>query len=221
MAAMANTTMVVSKDTVLAHKAGVNCITIDKFEGRYLLSGGAESSISLWDLETIRNGSKPGILRSGWWTYELVQPHTRYLAIKARFFRWLGVRSMTISWLSGGSDGTVRLLGYSAQRRLLGVLDMEDSVGVLGEDGLGTKARPLGQGKAHVGTCNGVVWTGRKAPVTTGHDERVRNNLIGLRAAGDVEMYSAHSDGVIRAWKPRTAEEVEADNEEAEGAQEE
>ncbi|KAG6986403.1 hypothetical protein G7Y79_00101g101480 [Physcia stellaris] len=45
-----------------------------------------------------------------------------------------------------------------------------------------------------------------------------RITSLAWRAAGDVEMYSAHSDGVIRAWKPRTAEEVEADNEEAEGA---
>ena len=37
---------------VWAHRAGVNCVTIDKFEGRYMLSGGAESSIKLWDLES-------------------------------------------------------------------------------------------------------------------------------------------------------------------------
>lgn len=34
-----------------AHIAGVNALTIDRFEGRYLLSGGADSSIALWDLE--------------------------------------------------------------------------------------------------------------------------------------------------------------------------
>jgi DNA excision repair protein ERCC-8 len=33
--------------------------------------------------------------------------------------------------------------------------------------------------------------------------------------AGNVEMYSAHSDGVLRAWLPRTPEEVELDEEEA------
>ncbi|KAF2419049.1 WD40 repeat-like protein [Tothia fuscella] len=36
----------------IVHHGGVTSITIDRFEGRYLLSGGADSSISLWDLET-------------------------------------------------------------------------------------------------------------------------------------------------------------------------
>lgn len=35
-----------------AHLSGVNAISIDRFEGRYLLSGGADSSIAIWDLET-------------------------------------------------------------------------------------------------------------------------------------------------------------------------
>ncbi|KAF2474821.1 WD40 repeat-like protein [Lindgomyces ingoldianus] len=38
-------------DHSVAHPSGVNTLAIDKFEGRYLLSGGADSSIGLWDLE--------------------------------------------------------------------------------------------------------------------------------------------------------------------------
>ncbi|KAF2090515.1 WD40 repeat-like protein, partial [Saccharata proteae CBS 121410] len=44
-------------EDLVAHRAGVSSITIDKFEGRYLLSGGADSSISMWDLESISDGS--------------------------------------------------------------------------------------------------------------------------------------------------------------------
>ncbi|EON66701.1 hypothetical protein W97_05947 [Coniosporium apollinis CBS 100218] len=40
-----------AQEEALAHPAGVNALTIDKFEGRYLLSGGADHAISLWDLE--------------------------------------------------------------------------------------------------------------------------------------------------------------------------
>lgn len=201
---------------------------------------------------------------------------------------------------SAGSDGTVRLWDIRRSAGSLGVLNMDDSVGVGGEDGRGKNARSRNHGKAHIGACNGVVWTedGRHL-VTAGHDERVRVWDVGLGAnalshfgpiiknthlstllpllaprhvsgsqmmlypnekeilmfdllegtllkrlrapgvavaqargsagqrniknrvtslawrAGDVEMYSAHSDGLIRAWKPRTREEIEADNDES------
>ncbi|KAJ5514471.1 hypothetical protein N7463_004023 [Penicillium fimorum] len=37
---------------VFAHKSGVNCLAVDQFEGRYMISGGADPSIHLWDLES-------------------------------------------------------------------------------------------------------------------------------------------------------------------------
>lgn len=187
------------------------------------------------------------------------------------------------------------------------MLDLEDSVGIRGEDGLGKNARSPQRGKAHIGACNGVVWTDDgKHLVTAGHDERVRVWDVRVRAnelshfgpiiknthlstllpmlapshvvpagtqvmlypneteilmfdlldgtllkrlrgsdravgqvrgsveqpniknrvtslcwrAGDVEMYSAHSDGMVRAWKPRTEEEIEVDEEESQEANE-
>ena len=45
-------------EEIWAHRAGVNSIVIDQFEGRYLLSGGAESRIKLWDLESVENTYK-------------------------------------------------------------------------------------------------------------------------------------------------------------------
>ncbi len=43
-----------------AHVSGISAIAIDKFEGRYLLSGGADSSIAIWDLE-----STPDVTQAG------------------------------------------------------------------------------------------------------------------------------------------------------------
>lgn len=45
-------------EDVWAHRAGLNCITVDKFEGRYMLSGGADATVKLWDLESAENTSK-------------------------------------------------------------------------------------------------------------------------------------------------------------------
>lgn len=368
-------------NSIWAHRAGVNCITIDRFEGRYMLSGGAESAISLWDLESAENTLKRcihkpvanakkasavhkfGITQLSFYPFDslaflstsydhtLKICDTETLAVSASFdlgsvayshaistvadhllvacatqhpaIRLVDLRSgasahslaghkgavLSVAWsphdenllASGGSDGTVRLWDIRRSAGSLGLLDLEDSVGIGGEDGLGKNARPRHQGKAHIGACNGVVWTdnGRHL-VTAGHDERVRVWEVGIGAnalshfgpliknthlstllplivpstvvgeqvmlypnekeilmfdlfegtlhkrlrfpaaavaqasgnagqrnirnrisalawrPGNVELYSAHSDGVIRAWQPQTQEEAEIENDEAE-----
>lgn len=48
-----------------------------------------------------------------------------------------------------------------------------------------------------------------------------RDNMTALAwRAHDVEMYSAHADGSIAAWKPRTDEDVELDEQDADEARE-
>lgn len=366
---------------IWAHKAGVNSLAIDRFEGRYMLSGGAESSISLWDLESAENALNHCIYRPSAKASKVSSAHkfgithlsfypfdslaflstsydhtlkiyaTEALSLSASFdlnsviyshalssiadhllvacatqhpaVRLVDLRSgasahslaghqgavLSVAWspcdenvlASGGSDGTVRLWDIRRSAGSLGVLDMDDSVGVGGEDGKGKNTRTRDHGRAHIGACNGVVWTedGRHL-VTAGHDERVRvwdvgiganalshfgpiiknthlstllpllapRNVSGsqvmlypnekeilmfdlfegtllkrLRApavavaqasgsagqrnirnrvtslgwrSGDVEMYSAHSDGLIRAWKPRTKEEIQVEKDETE-----
>ncbi|KAK5693548.1 hypothetical protein LTR97_010117 [Elasticomyces elasticus] len=198
---------------------------------------------------------------------------------------------------SGATDGTCRLWDIRRSASSLGVLDMDDSIGVVGYDGKGLGARRRERGKAHNGAVNGITWSEDcQHLVTTGLDERMRvwnmqtgantlanfgpslknthNTLTSpllppsilsaartiyypnageilcfdmhsgkllkrLRApqrtptasrtvhnlntrttslawrAHDIEMYSAHSDGTIRCWRPRTTEDIEAEEEEA------
>ena len=57
----------------------------------------------------------------------------------------------------------------------MGVLDLEDSIGILGEPQTGRNARSRDHGKAHIGACNGLVWSDDgDYLVTAGHDERIR-----------------------------------------------
>lgn len=44
----------------VAHQGGVNCLAIDRIDGRFLVSGGADSSLRLWDLESIHNQDDRG-----------------------------------------------------------------------------------------------------------------------------------------------------------------
>ncbi|KAL9101758.1 MAG: hypothetical protein Q9163_003005 [Psora crenata] len=365
-----------------AHRAGVNCLTVDRFEGRYMLSGGSDSSVALWDLQSVSNNynqsrfkpaakankassiHKYGITHLSFYPFDslaflsssydhtlkinatetitpsasfdlgsvvyshalspiadhlLVACATQHPAVRlvdlksgSTAHSLAGHRGAVLSvvWspkdeyilASGGADGTVRLWDVRRSAGSLGLLDLEDSIGISRVNGRNT--RPRYQGKAHVGACNGVVWKddGRFL-VTAGHDERVRVWDVGVGAnalshfgpiiknthlstllpllvpstvgnrtekvmvypnekeillfdlldgtllkrlrvpgavvaqasgssgqrnvrnrvtslawrAGDVEFYSSHSDGVIRAWRPRGKTEAELDREEAEG----
>ena len=241
--------------TVWAHKAGVNCLAIDHLEGRYLLSGGSDASIKLWDLESTYSTSnryiyKPeskvdrassshkfGITHLSFYPFDslaflsssfdhTLKIHaTDTLQLSASFdlnsvvyshalspiadhllvacacqhpaVRLVDLRSganahslaghqgavLSVAWspkdeyvlASGGTDGTARVWDIRRSAASLGVLDLEDSIGIGGEDGLGVNGRHRNQGTAHIGPCNGIVWRDDGAVlVTAGHDERVR-----------------------------------------------
>ncbi|KAK8175885.1 WD40-repeat-containing domain protein [Phyllosticta citrichinensis] len=243
-----------AENNVVAHSAGVNSIAIDGHAGKYLVSGGADSSISLWNLEdrlesgstvlvaydTLRKTSKahrlgithvswhnsePGAVLASSYDHTLKLYHTeplrpvttieldqvvyshsmsplerqRLVAIAShqQMVRLADLRTgfaihglpghtgsvLSTAWspkqehilASSGTDGTVRLWDIRRASGCLGVLDMDDSLGVLGEDGLGSGARHRHVGRAHSEAANGVVWSedGRHL-VSTGHDERVR-----------------------------------------------
>jgi len=83
---------------------------------------------------------------------------------------------------SGGIDGTLRLWDVRKSSGTLGVLNLEDSTGVIGFDGLGRGARNRGSGKAHGGAVNGITWTDDgHYIVSAGHDERVRVVSLSFR----------------------------------------
>ena len=370
-----------------AHPSGVNGIAIDRFEGRYLLSAGADSSVAIWDLEsTIASstdeilytplGHSPrtstteslGITHASFYPFDslafLTSGYDRTLKLfnsetleaSASFdlghivyshatstcgshllvacgtqhpaVRLVDLRSgsaahslaghsgsvLSVAWhpkeentlVSGATDGCVRVWDIRRSASSLGVLDMEDSIGIAGYDGKGTGARRRERGKAHNGAVNGLTWTENGAfLVSVGQDERMRvwdmitgantlanfgpglknahkSALIPLLApshlspagketvcfpnpkeilsfdlhsgsllsrlrmqtprligatetldrgtsrnltprttslawrAHHVELYSAHADGAIRCWRPRTWEDMAVENEEKE-----
>lgn len=370
----------------VAHGAGVNSIAIDRFEGRYLLSGGADSSVAVWDLEAA--GTTPGesitheplgysartsttaslginhvsyfpfdslaFLTSGYdhhlkiFSSETLQASGKFdlgstvyrhatsnvashllVACGSQHpaVRLVDLQSgasahslaghagsvLTLEWhpknenilASGATDGSVRLWDIRRSASSLGVLDMDDSIGIAGYNGKGTGARRRERGRAHVGAVNGLTWTeDGKYLISSGTDERMRvwdmatgaNTLANfgpairnaqntanqpllvpshltpagsetiyfpnpqeilsfdmhsgtlqrrLRIVGqaaptgpapnmrnlknrttsmawrahNVEFYSAHSDGSIRCWGPRTWEDELAEQEEREVTQ--
>jgi len=71
---------------------------------------------------------------------------------------------------SGGTDGTARVWDVRKSSGTLGLLDMEDSIGVVGRVG-GSRA----SSKAHTGAINGLSWTDDGAFIlTAGQDQRIR-----------------------------------------------
>ncbi|KAF2764797.1 WD40 repeat-like protein [Teratosphaeria nubilosa] len=207
---------------------------------------------------------------------------------------------------SGATDGSCRVWDIRRSASSLGVLDLEDSVGVAGYDGIGTGARRRERGKAHNGAVNGISWSHNgKYLVSTGLDERMRvwdmavgantlanfgpalqniqtnllqpllvpehllpagNDVIFHRNPGEIlsfdmhsgsllkrlrvpgmqkvqsgrgirnlsnrttalawrahaiEIYSAHAEGLIRCWRPRTWEDATAEQSEGISREEE
>ena len=76
---------------------------------------------------------------------------------------------------SGSIDGAIRVWDVRKSSAALGVLDMEDSLGIIGTNGLGAGARSRDTGKAHNGAVNGITWTDNGSYIiSAGQDERVR-----------------------------------------------
>ncbi|KAE8448056.1 hypothetical protein EG329_009821 [Mollisiaceae sp. DMI_Dod_QoI] len=238
---------------IWAHQAGANALAID-IENRFLVSGGADSSIRFWDLDEYDGGRnhtftpraavsktssahKFGITHLSFYPFDseaflsssydhhLKLYGTETLQVSADFdlnsivythalspiadhllvacatqhpaVRLVDLRSgssthslaghhgalLAVAWsptvehvlCSGGIDGTVRLWDIRKSSGSLGLLDMEESTGITGTNGLGRSARARDSGKAHSAAVNGITWTDDGAYIiTAGHDERIR-----------------------------------------------
>ncbi|RDW80044.1 putative DNA excision repair protein ERCC-8 [Coleophoma cylindrospora] len=241
---------------IWAHQSGVNALTIDRFEGRILLSGGVDASIKLWSLDEVSNASsahtlhptgnikkdqpsahKFGITHLSFYPFDsaaflsssydhhlklygtetlqvagsfdlssivythAVSPIASHLLVACATqhpaVRLVDLRTgasthslaghhgalLAVAWnphtehilASGGIDGTIRLWDIRKSGGSLGVLNMEDSLGITGTDGCGTGARSREAGKSHQVAVNGITWTDDGSYiVSAGHDERIR-----------------------------------------------
>lgn len=89
-------------------------------------------------------------LRSGASTHSLAGHHRGVLSVA-----WSPHEEHVLA--SGSLDGTARLWDIRRSANSLGVLDLEDSVGIVGEDGLGKNARGASTAK-HILTPSTVLF---------------------------------------------------------------
>lgn len=242
-------------ERIPAHVSGVNAITIDKFEGKYLLSGGSDSSVAIWDLEAQAAATESGdthlplcavkkttdehrlgitqlcfypfdslaFLTSSYdhtvkvYSSETLAPSASFnldsvvynialspiashllvaCAAQGPNVRLIDLRSganthslaghtgavLSTAWspvrehilASGATDGSVRFWDVRRSVGELGVLDLEDSVGIVGKTS-SSFSRNSARAQAHRGPVNGMVWTeDGQHLVTCGHDQRIR-----------------------------------------------
>lgn len=107
-------------------------------------------------------------LHSGASTHSLAGHHGAVLAVS-----WSPTKEHILA--SGGVDGCVRIWDVRKSSGALGVLDLEDSTGVVGYDGMRGDARSRYSGKAHSAAVNGLTWTEDGSHlISAGHDNRVR-----------------------------------------------
>ena len=191
--------MILTKYRGSAHKFGITDISFYPFDSLAFLSSSYDHTLKLFSSETL-TASASFDLNSVVYAHA-VSPIAAHLLVACATqhpnVRLVDLRTgaaahalaghtgavLTVGWspidehilASGGTDGTIRFWDIRRSAGQLGLLDLEDSVGILGYDGSGTGARPVSRGKAHKGPVNGLVWVddGRHL-VSTGHDEEIR-----------------------------------------------
>lgn len=106
-------------------------------------------------------------LKSGSSTHSLPGHHGAVISVA-----WSPTKEHILA--SGGIDGTVRLWDVRRSASSIGMLDMEDSIGI-SSNGSRPGGRARESAKAHDGAVNALQWSDDGAYlVTAGHDDRIR-----------------------------------------------
>ncbi|KAI1344894.1 WD40 repeat-like protein [Xylariaceae sp. FL0016] len=244
---------------IWAHKAGVNALALERFDGRLLVSGSSDASLKIWNLEQCGDHLKPytfrpladvrrsaegqghkfGITHLSFYPFDPfafitssydhsvklwatdracvsasfdlgtkvythgMSPIASHLLVACGsqhpVVRLVDLRSgasvqslpghtgavLATSWsprhehvlATGSVDGTVKLWDIRRAGGIIGMLDMEDSLGLyhnglLGNDG---HVRIRASAKAHGAPINGLTWTDDGGHIiSAGHDRRIR-----------------------------------------------
>ncbi|KAI9054105.1 hypothetical protein LZ554_001276 [Drepanopeziza brunnea f. sp. 'monogermtubi'] len=185
--------------TSLTHKFGITQLSFYPFDSGAFLSTSYDHHLKLYATDTL-SVSAQFDLNSIVYTHAL-SPIANHLLVACATqhpaVRLVDLRSgssihslaghhgalLSLSWsptiehilASAGIDGTVRLWDIRKSSGPLGVLDMEDSTGITGTDGMGRGDRSRESGKSHSAAVNGLTWTGDGSYIiSAGHDNRVR-----------------------------------------------
>ncbi|KAF9880738.1 hypothetical protein CkaCkLH20_01780 [Colletotrichum karsti] len=206
-----------------AHRIGVNALALDKFDGRLLLSGGADGSVKLWDLDHASNansshvfqpiadvarsiGAKSNIHSHGI-THLDFYPFDSNAFLSSSFDRSLKLWSTENMTVSGSFDLEDRIYTHAispvANHLLVACATQHPSVRLVDLKS-GSSVQSL---VADGGAVLSVAWSPRhEHVVATGHyDGRVRIWDI-RRASGLIgQLDQEDSLGVVHRFKHATA----------------
>jgi DNA excision repair protein ERCC-8 len=217
--------------TLRAHGAGVGSLSIDKFDGRILLSGGADGSIKIWDLESCGNPNKihtfrpagtirrvtsdePGRGHSHGITHLAFYPFDAEAFLSSSFDKTLKLWSTQRAALSAEFDLNATIYSHAtspiADHLLVACATQHSNVRLVDLKS-GSAVQAL---VAHGGPVLSTAWSPRQEHIlVSGHaDGKVR--VWDIRRAGGViaQLDQEDSLGVIRRFKHAAATGVDGTN---------
>ncbi|GAM88803.1 hypothetical protein ANO11243_068370 [Dothideomycetidae sp. 11243] len=181
------------------HGAGITHLSFYPFDSLAFLSSSYDHTLKLYSSETLTSSASFDLASvvyshalSPIASHLLVACATQHPAVRlvdlksgasTHSLAGHGGAVMSVAWhpklehvlASGATDGSVRVWDIRRSASSLGVLDMDDSTGIVDLTAMGVDYRKRQRGKAHSASVNGVLWTdGGDYMVTSGHDQTMR-----------------------------------------------